>query len=210
MNSISKILADTKSYYDNKIILHDATPAGVDWNSLESQVLRFQKLLELCDLSKTFSINDVGCGYGALYEYLSNRSLQFNYCGIDISEAMLEKARQNYHNQVNCTFKAGLDCMELADYSVASGIFNVKLACEKSEWQSYILWVLDNMNQVSRKGFAFNCLTTYSDIEYMRNDLYYGDPCYFFDYCKKRYAKNVALIHDYGLYEFTIIVRKEL
>jgi hypothetical protein len=44
----------------------------------------------------------------------------------------------------------------------------------------------------------------------MRPDLYYGDPCALFDHCKRRYARNVAVLHDYGLYEFTILVRKDL
>jgi hypothetical protein len=42
----------------------------------------------------------------------------------------------------------------------------------------------------------------------MREDLFYADPCELFDYCKTRFARNVALLHDYGLYEFTILVRK--
>jgi hypothetical protein len=51
-------------------------------------------------------------------------------------------------------------------------------------------------------------LTSYSDPDRMRSDLYYGDPCLFFDHCKRTYSKQVALLHDYGLYEFTVIVRK--
>jgi len=41
-------------------------------------------------------------------------------------------------------------------------------------------------------------------------NLYYADPGFFFDYCKTHFAKNVALLHDYGLYDFTILVRKQL
>jgi hypothetical protein len=29
-----------------------------------------------------------------------------------------------------------------------------------------------------------------------------------FDLCKRRYSRNVALLHDYEIYEFTILVRK--
>jgi len=43
----------------------------------------------------------------------------------------------------------------------------------------------------------------------MREDLYYADPCFIFDYCKRNFSRNVALLHDYELYEFTIIVRKQ-
>jgi len=51
-------------------------------------------------------------------------------------------------------------------------------------------------------------LTKYSDREYMKEYLYYADPLFIFDYCKRNFSKKVALIHDYELYEFTILVRK--
>ena len=41
----------------------------------------------------------------------------------------------------------------------------------------------------------------------MRPDLFYADPCWLFDQCKRRHSRDVALLHDYGLYEFTILVR---
>ena len=66
---------------------------------------------------------------------------------------------------------------------------------------------LETLAELSIRGFAFNMLTSYSDTDKMRPDLYYGDPAFFFDHCKRRYSRNVALLHDYGLYEFTIIVR---
>jgi hypothetical protein len=42
----------------------------------------------------------------------------------------------------------------------------------------------------------------------MRANLYYADPLYLFDHCRVHYSKWVALLHDYGLYEFTVVVRK--
>ena len=41
------------------------------------------------------------------------------------------------------------------------------------------------------------------------SDLYYADPRAFFDRCKRTSRGDVALLHDYGLYEFTILVRTE-
>ncbi|MGH6609130.1 MAG: class I SAM-dependent methyltransferase, partial [Burkholderiaceae bacterium] len=58
------------------------------------------------------------------------------------------------------------------------------------------------------RGFAFNSLTVYSDPDKKRADLYYADPCALFDRCKRLYSRNVALLHDYDLYDFTILVRK--
>ena len=45
--------------------------------------------------------------------------------------------------------------------------------------------------------------------ERMKDYLFYADPGELFDHCKRRYSRWVALLHDYGLYEFTILVRKE-
>jgi hypothetical protein len=52
-------------------------------------------------------------------------------------------------------------------------------------------------------------LSLYSDPERRRPDLFYADPLFLFDYCKTRFSKAVALLHDYPLYEFTVLVRIE-
>jgi hypothetical protein len=95
-----------------------------------------------------------------------------------------------------------------ADYSICSGIFNAKLDTEMAEWEEFILGTLSNMNAKSSKGFAFNCLTT--DVDYKEDHLYYGDPLFFFDFCKRNFSRYVTLIYDYELYEWTILVRKSL
>jgi len=64
------------------------------------------------------------------------------------------------------------------------------------------------MNEYCEKGFSFNCLTSYSDDDKMKDYLYYANPMELFDLCKRKYSRNVALLHDYDLYEFTILVRK--
>ena len=94
-----------------------------------------------------------------------------------------------------------------ADYSVASGQFNVRLQHSADAWHAYVVDTLDLLHECSRLGFAFNCLTSYSDPERMRADLHYADPCALFDLCKRRYSRKVALLHDYELYEFTMLVR---
>jgi hypothetical protein len=58
------------------------------------------------------------------------------------------------------------------------------------------------------RGFAFNALTLYSDVEKRRPDLHYADPLELFDHCKRTYSRFVTLLHDYPLYEFTILVRR--
>ena len=205
-----KILENINHYYTDKIKIYGATPKGVDWNGEESQFIRFEQLSKIIN-KDIFSINDIGCGYGKYFEYLQNRFLNFNYYGFDLSQEMIKNAKSLYSNKGGGFMQVdNLKNIEKADYSVASGIFSVKMEHNESEWLSYILSTLEQMNEKSIRGFSFNMLTKYSDKEYMRDDLYYADPLFIFDYCKRNFSKQVALLHDYGLYEFTILVKKNI
>lgn len=206
--SFDKILKSVKQYYSRKIKTYGATARGVDWNSSESQELRFEQLLKVCNSNTGFSINDCGCGYGALVEYMLDKGYTFQYRGFDISNQMIAKARKLHRGLDRCEFFTDESFLTVADYTIASGIFNVKLQTSDEEWKEYVLYTLEKIAGLGEKGFAFSMLTKYADQDRMRPDLYYADPCFIFDYCKRHFSKNVALLHDYGLYEFTILVRK--
>jgi SAM-dependent methyltransferase len=199
------ILQTVERYYSGRFAEHGATARGVDWNSRESQELRFEQLLRVAERETgRFSLNDYGCGYGALVGYLQDRGLDVDYCGFDLSVPMLEQAQRDYPRARLVRSEGEL---RSADYTVASGVFNVRVDVTVDDWRKYVLSTLESIAGLSGKGFAFNMLTLYSDADRMRDDLYYGDPREFFDVCKRRYSRNVALLHDYGLYEFTMIVR---
>ena len=207
-DKFKEIIESVDKYYTGKVQDHGASFKGMDWNSRESQELRFDQLLKLCDHENRFSIIDYGCGCGDLFGYIQKKALYFKYLGLDISEAMVKKAQEAYPKESGVRFAVGETTEEKADYVVASGIFNVKLDSSEQLWEDYILRTLGAINALSTKGFSFNSLTSYSDKEFMREDLFYADPRKLFDYCKRNFSRNVALLHDYELYEFTIIVRK--
>ena len=201
-------LGDIADYYSQALATHGESPRGVDWNSAESQTLRFEQLTRVIREPAGFSLLDLGCGYGALFDYLDPRFRNFSYQGYDISAEMVGAARRRLRGQPNARISLGAQPGEPADYAVASGVFNVRLQRSDSSWFEYILATLDALHAASRRGFSFNCLTSYSDADRMRDYLYYADPRLMFDHCKRRYSPQVALLHDYGLYEFTILVRK--
>lgn len=207
-NKKTDLLSEVAEYYSSKLAQYGETPQGVDWNGEESQGLRFAQLSKIVDDSVPFSINDLGCGYGAFYDFLSEKYDSFSYQGIDVSEDMISAARLRYQKSGNIQFVVASEPGRIADYGIASGIFNVRLERTEAEWRTYLEGMLDVLDNTSRLGFAFNCLTSYSDADKMRDYLYYPDPLVLFDLCKRRYSCNVALLHDYELYEFTILVRK--
>jgi SAM-dependent methyltransferase len=201
-------LSGAHDYFQRKFDTFGATPRGVDWNSAEPQELRFAQLVKIVDPGQEFSIIDYGCGYGALADYLRRLEYRFLYLGYDMVEALVDSAREKHADFQNCQFFSSPEDLLESDYVVESGIFNQRLDVSDAEWTEYVLDVLFRMDLLSSKGFAFNMLTKYSDPEYKRPDLYYADPCFFFDHCKRKFSNNVALLHDYGAYDFTILVRK--
>ena len=200
------ILAAVSRYYSDRLEEHGPTPAGVDWSSEQSQRLRFEQLLKLVDGSTPASILDYGCGYGALALFLMEGGLAFDYVGFDAAEEMVLAARSMIDDP-RCMFTAKDSEVQVADYTLASGIFNVKVDATEGAWRAYVTDTLDAMAGHSATGFAFNMLTRFADAHMMRTDLYYADPMEYFRICKERYSRNVALLHDYDLYEFTILVR---
>lgn len=206
MNSVHKKVSD---YYSDKINKYGAAPAGVDWNGIESQQLRFKTLSNIIDYSVDFDILDFGCGYGAYLSYLNkNIKTRFNYYGLDISDDMLTQAKQNHEEIKNATWIKELPVDFKVDYTISSGIFSVKLDEPVDTWEAYCFETLNKINSVSRCGFAFNMLTSYSDVEYIKNHLYYAIPEKIFGHCMSTYSRKVCLEHSYPLYEFSIMVKK--
>ena len=177
----------------------------MDWSTASSQELRFSRLLQLLDDSDDGSIIDFGCGYGALLDYVRAGGRRVAYSGFDISETMIQAALGRHGAQAS--FTADVSQLPPADYVVASGIFNVKLGHAPDVWWDHVLQTLALMRSLCRRGFAFNMLTSHSDLDKRREDLFYADPSRVFDLCLQRFSPRVALLHDYPLYEFTIIVR---
>lgn len=175
-------------------------------------MLRFERLLEVLpppsadDASLT--LLDLGCGYGALLDTLRGQGRAVQYRGYDISADMIAAASQRHAADAASAFSTGLAPFRPSDVAVASGVFNVRLGHPVDEWHDYVWDTIETMHEVSTRGFAFNMLSTYSDPERRRDALYYADPCAVFDRCKRAFSPRVALLHDYPLFEFTIVVRK--
>jgi len=84
---------------------------------------------------------------------------------------------------------------------------NVKGDVSTDDWADYVHHVVDVLARAGRRGFAFNMLTMASDPALRRPDLYYADPAEMLAYCITHFGRSVALLQDYELWEFTMIVR---
>jgi SAM-dependent methyltransferase len=194
-------------YYSEKLGAHGVTPQGVDWNSEDSQQLRFsQLLLVMQEEPREPLVLDYGCGYGALARRLIAAGAPFRYVGFDVCTPMVARARADVRDP-RCSFTDRESELPVADYTVASGIFNVRLQASSEQWRAHVVKTIDALARHSSRGFAFNMLTRYADARKLRDYLYYADPGEYFKLCKQSWSRNVALLHHYDLYEFTILVK---
>lgn len=132
------LLSEVSEYYSVKLARHGKTPRGVDWNGIESQTLRFEQLSKIICIVNSFSINDLGCGYGAYYDFLKTNHCSFTYCGIDVSHDMIGAAKGRCQDNSEARFVVSSEPDQVADHGVASGIFNVRLSRSDDEWWTYL------------------------------------------------------------------------
>jgi SAM-dependent methyltransferase len=206
--SLAPVHARIEAYYGDKVALHGATPRGVDWTCAPTQELRFVQLLKLCDLSRPFSLNDVGCGYGALIGFIARRHPQadIDYLGVDLSSAMISRARRRHRGTVGRRFVVGSDIPRTADYAVASGVMNVMLDHPRALWEEFVADTLRRMHASIRLGFAVNFMAERPDGDGTVG-LYRTDPLRWTSFCRQVLGCAADVVDGYGMREFTLLVR---
>lgn len=200
-----------RAYYSNAIERYGPTALGVDWQNVASQQLRFLQLLKLCSFDTAFSLNDFGCGYGALLAYLGewHRGSRIDYHGIDLSPAMVATARKLWaKKRPRAAFVVGSRCGQVADYSLASGVFNVRLGEPVKAWEAYVEAILADLRSNSRIGFAVNFMLPLDDAP-TEEELYRTPMRRWVTFGRKELRCTVKPITGYGLREFTLLVRRQ-
>ncbi|TAM47792.1 MAG: class I SAM-dependent methyltransferase [Burkholderiaceae bacterium] len=201
-------------YYTETVQTHGATPHGVDWRCVPTQELRFVQLLKLCDFSAPFSLNDLGCGYGALLAYLARRhgATPVDYLGVDLSAAMISAARRHWGGKRNpgrhAEFAVGHASARSADYSVASGIFNIKLDPSAARWRRFVAATLEQLHASSRHGFAVNFMAPLPRGVTGSAGLYRTPAGVWRRWCEQHLGATVEVVKGYGMREYTLLVRR--
>ncbi|HUR90084.1 MAG TPA: class I SAM-dependent methyltransferase [Ramlibacter sp.] len=196
-------------YYSAKIERHGPTPPGVDWSCEPTQQLRFVQLLRLCDFQADFSLDDWGCGYGALLGFIGKRhpDTHVDYLGIDLSASMIEQARKLWRRKRNAVFETGERSPRVADYAVASGIFNVRIDEPLALWEQFVEHTLRAMALSTRRGFAVNFLAPLPEGMEGKPQLYRPAASRWAEFCERDLGMKVTRLERYGMREFTLLVR---
>jgi SAM-dependent methyltransferase len=208
---LTDLRAGVAAYYSGKVRRFGATPFGVDWTCVPTQEMRFVQLMKIFKYGDPFSLNDFGCGYGALLAFLDRRcpASPIDYLGIDLSAAMIRCARRIWCRRPNARFVHGHICGRMASYSVASGVFNVQLSRPRYEWEAFIRESLRELRRTSELGFSVNFVMAPLGGQAVREGLYATHPEPWVDFCTAEFGATTDVVVGYGLREFTLLVRPQ-
>jgi hypothetical protein len=202
------IISEQLRIYSGNYSKFGVTPKGVRNNNEESQYLRFARILNSFNLSKPFSIHDIGCGTCALHKYLLNKKTQHVYYGSEIVNDMVIDSQKTYPEAklfIRDILKTGK--IEKCNIVVSSGTFYIKGKTSKKAWEKYVYSTIMKMFEISTTGISFNMLTSYNTFE--STELAYFSPLKVLDFCINNLSRYTYIDNAYPLYEFTVTVLQQ-
>jgi SAM-dependent methyltransferase len=191
--------AATSAHYRDLVLRHGPTPAAAQC-SPEGQSFRFAKLLEVGELAGR-DVVDLACGVGDLYPLVREQAPGARYTGIDIVPEMIDVACKRFP-------AANFVCRDVlahglgASYDIGfiSGLFNNA----REDGDRFMEEILLALFAGCREAIAFNFISTHAN----RIDpgMGYHDPARVLDFCSRRLARRIRLLHHYERCDVAVFV----
>ena len=196
--------------YNKRFDNFNNTPKGVFWNSKLSQDLRLNIILDKIlqnSKSNEFSIADIGCGYGRLYEIIRERKLdgKVQYHGFDINQKIISFCKNNIDFE-NIKFSISAFPLNKTDYVVMSGTYNLTPTNNISLWEDYIIKNLTSNWKLVQKAMIFNCLI--KEKRKIEKKLYYTELSWIQKICERNFCDPEVIKHNLLEDDITIVLKK--
>jgi 2-polyprenyl-3-methyl-5-hydroxy-6-metoxy-1,4-benzoquinol methylase len=202
-------------YYEDLLEKHGDHWSALDWKSGDSQQLRFEVLSDIfvmAEKTANFSLLDVGCGFGDLYHYLSQKKVRCDYTGYDIAPRIIETAQHKYP-------KAGFEVKDILkdanprqfDFVLCCGALNISFE-EAPEHLTFIRSMLLRMFELCKIGVGVNFLSSQA-IYYLpegserQPQYFYAKPEDILGFAKGMTSRFIVR-HDYHPGDFTVYLFK--
>ena len=198
--------------YEARFQKYGATPKGSYWINTTRQNLRFQILLqETTRLQKqgSFSIGDIGCGYGALAHYISRtpHAKSVSYYGYDISSTLISYCKHSSKFDW-ATFKKGSQPHMKLDFCVMSGTYNMAASQKVDEWEEYIFKNLSQCWLRTKKAIVFN-LQIDDEARISSGNIFYGNKASILHRCNLNFGPTTSACHASLPQDTTFVIQRK-
>ena len=211
-NTQSKFNISLARKYEARFKKYGATPKGSYWINAARQKLRFQILLqETIRIQKqgSFSIGDIGCGYGALAHYINKtmHAKSVSYYGYDISGTLISYCRQSSKFDW-ATFKIGSQPHIKIDFCLISGTYNMSASQNVDEWEDHIFKNLSECWLNTKKAIVFN-LQIDEVARISPENIFYGNKASILRRCNLNFGPTSSADHISLPQDTTFVIRRK-
>lgn len=206
-SQINRILSSTVE----KSVAAQGVNPGTVWldkqASVEKCVKRCEAVFRMLDPQRPFTVLDIGCGPGLAVPFLEERfgSVVEGYLGIDVSEPLIAEAKKLWPSHRFEVRDIIVDPLPLSfQYTVLNGVLTAKLSLSHNAMENFACDLLEHAWLATNEAMSFNVMSAH--VDWLRDDLFHWSLDRAASFCTTKLSRNINIIADYGLYEYTIHV----
>jgi len=203
---------ELESKYSLRFKKYGATAEGSYWINKARQELRFEIMIkEILKLQNNLelSIGDIGCGYGALVDYIATKynPRKIRYFGTDISTDLINFCTENY-DQSWAEFTIGSKPHSDVDVCLMSGTYNLAATHNALDWENHIFKNLTECWFKTQKMLIFNLQT--SDTTHISSGkIFYANKNNILNRCNALLNTAVCVEHIDLPFDTTFVIKKK-
>ncbi len=177
-------------FYNRHLKDFGDAPQTVRWTP-EGQRRRFETLLKIAGDFSGKKILDFGCGKGDLYEFIKERDISINYCGIDVNENLIKLAKSKYpETEFIVVDLEESEFERVFDVIFICGVFNLRIAGIEESMKN----VLKKLFRLCKEALHVNLLSYY--IAQRNVELFYVKPEEIMKFAITELSRSVTLMHE--------------
>ena len=204
-----------RKVYDNRFKRYGGSPEGCFWTSRKKQTARFRIILtQLKSIvaEEKVSVADIGCGYGAMADYIlvENSGILDSYIGYDISKVLIKQCI-NRIGSPKVRFLLGEYPRQNVEFSLMSGTYNLAVTENIAHWETYVFRCLGACWKKTNRAMIFNLQVTKRAKPYIsKGNIYYASCQKIVDRCNFFFGPTETIKDPALPLDTTFVVKKEM
>jgi SAM-dependent methyltransferase len=194
---LRRINSEIAEIYNERFLKLGPSPEASMWFSKTRQIARFDVIfnqLKLFHQRNSISISDVGCGYGAFLQYLSEKKIdeELSYYGYDVSPEVIKFCKNKYFERASFYTKSVP--IHKTDFVIMSGTFNFFPIQDYNAWKVYLFNSLKLLWSKAKCAMIFN-LQISNQAAITTEGIVYAAQEQVEQFCKKNFG-NIRVINN--------------